>query len=118
MMTKELHDKLTKYEAQFNTAINAQYVRAMNSVFAADFIQACRELNIYLNVNCPQCVLKAMQTLGKLYFEYREPEQPAVADSAELPDNLLPPMIPDSEDNKTIKPKKRVSQAPSKNKKK
>ena len=111
MMTKELHDKLNKYKQIFRTAIDGNYYRAMDSRFAEDFIQGCREMNIYINTGCGACVLRALKTLGKLYFEYQEPE-------GELPDNLLPPVIPTELDDKPIKPKKKVNQATSKNKKK
>lgn len=75
MMTKEQHEKLKKYEQMFRNAIDAQYVRAMDSHFAADFIQVCKELCIHINPSCPACVLRAAQTLGKLYFDFTEPEQ-------------------------------------------
>lgn len=103
MMTKELHDKLTKYEAIFRTAIDAKYYRAMDSRFAADFISACKELNVHINISCPQCVLKALQAVGKLYFEYKEPE---VLDEVK------------DEDNKTNKEEKKTSQNASKQPKK
>lgn len=106
-MTKILHLKLNKYEQIFRTAIDSNYYRAMDSRFAAEFLEACKELNIYVNPVCPQCVLRALQALGKLYFSYTEPEQPVSPDSSEK-----------SEDNKTIKTKKKVSQNEPKNKKK
>lgn len=85
MMTKELHDKLTKYESIFKCAIEAKYYRAMDSKFAADFIAGCHEMNVYINPSCSACVLKALQTLGQLYFDYQEPapETPADADKSE-----------------------------------
>lgn len=94
-MTKELHQKLEKYESIFKTAIDSNYYRAMDSRFAAEFINACRELNVYINTSCPQCVLKALQTVGKLYFDYTEPEAPVSPDLSEK-----------SEDNKTNKTRK------------
>lgn len=107
MMTKELHQKLEKYELIFKTAINSNYYRAMDSRFAAEFINACKELNVYINTSCPQCVLRALQTVGKLYFDYTEPEAPVSPDLSEK-----------SEGNKTIKTEKKVSQNAPKNKKK
>lgn len=74
-MTKEQHDKLIKYEQIFRTAIDSNYYRSMDSRFASEFISMCRELNVYIKPSCPQCVLKALQTMGKLYFEYKEPEK-------------------------------------------
>lgn len=120
-MTKELHQKLQKYESIFRTAIDSNYYRAMDSRFAAEFINACKELNVYINTSCPQCVLKALQTVGKLYFDYKEePEKPdnqlkiEFPEQSELPD-FLPPIIPD---NKTIKPQNKASKNANKQPKK
>lgn len=115
-MTKELHQNLEKYESIFRTAIDSNYYRAMDSRFAAEFIKACKELNVYINTSCPQCVLKALQTVGKLYFDYREPEKPDTQLKIEFPDeqvkdnsteSQLPPTIPSEE---TIKSNKKASQ--------
>lgn len=89
-MTKEQHDKLKKYEGVFRSAIDSLYIRAMDSRFAADLINTCRELCIHVNPSCPACMLKATQTLGKLYFEFREPEPPADADK---PDKSEKPKV-------------------------
>lgn len=107
MMTKELHDKLTKYESIFNTAIKSKYYRAMDSRFAADFVSGCKEMNIYINVSCPTCVLKALQTLGQLYFDYQEPEPTNSIQDTEKP-----------KDNKTTTKGKTVSQNANKQEKK
>ena len=72
-MNKEQHNKLIKYEQIFHTAISSNYYRSMDSRFAADFISVCHELNVYIKPSCPACVLRALQTLGKLYFDYKEP---------------------------------------------
>ena len=72
-MNKEKHDKLIKYESIFKTAIESNYYRSMDSRFAADFIDTCHELNVYIKPSCPQCVLTALKTMGKLYFDYKEP---------------------------------------------
>lgn len=74
-MTKEQHDKLVKYESIFKTAIESNYYRSMDSRFAADFISMCHELHVYVKASCPQCVLTALKTMGKLYFNYKEPEK-------------------------------------------
>ena len=97
-MTREQHFKLKKYESIFRTAIDAQYYRAMTSAFAKDLIDTCKELNIYINVNCGQCMIKAIQTLGKLYFAYNE--EPEI----EFPQEPL------KEDSKTTKEVKKASQ--------
>lgn len=72
-MNKEQHNKLIKYESIFKTAIESNYYRSMDSRFAADFIDTCHELNVYIKPSCPACVLTALKTMGKLYFDYKEP---------------------------------------------
>ena len=72
-MNKEQHNKLIKYESIFKTAIESNYYRSMDSRFAADFIDMCHELNVYIKPSCPACVLTALKTMGKLYFDYKEP---------------------------------------------
>ena len=72
-MNKEQHDKLIKYEQIFRTAIDSNYYRSMDSRFAADFIDMCHELHVYVKPSCPACVLNALKAMGKLYFEYKEP---------------------------------------------
>lgn len=72
-MNKEQHNKLIKYEQIFRTAIDSNYYRSMDSRFAADFIDMCHELNVYIKPSCPACVLTALKTIGKLYFDYKEP---------------------------------------------
>ena len=72
-MNKEQHNKLIKYESIFKTAIESNYYRSMDSRFAADFIDMCHELNVYIKPSCPACVLNALKTMGKLYFDYKEP---------------------------------------------
>lgn len=74
-MTKEQHDKLFKYEGIFKTAIDSNYYRSMDSRFAADFISMCHELHVYIKPSCPACVLNALKTMGKLYFDYKEPKK-------------------------------------------
>ncbi len=72
-MNKEQHNKLIKYESIFKTAIESNYYRSMDSRFAADFIDMCHELHVYVKPSCPACVLNALKTIGKLYFDYKEP---------------------------------------------
>lgn len=86
-MTKEQHDKLVKYESIFKTAIESNYYRSMDSRFAADFISMCHELHVYIKPSCPQCVLTALKTMGKLYFDYKEPaEENPIQDTQKLED--------------------------------
>lgn len=110
-MNKEQHDKLIKYESIFKTAIDSKYYRSMDSQFAADFVSMCKELNVYINQSCPQCVLRALQTVGKLYFDYNEE-----------PNNQLqiefPVETPEVKDNKLIKQEKKVQESDTKQPKK
>ena len=125
-MTKEQFDKLTKYENVFRSAIEAKYIRAMDSRFAADFVAICRELCIHINPSCPACVLKAAQTLGKLYFDYKQqnPDKPADADPSDKADSVtnlnksdsidlfeeLPELVKTDKPSKTATTKKKASQ--------
>ena len=98
-MTKEQHNKLIKYESIFKTAIESNYYRSMDSHFAADFISMCHELHIYIKPSCPQCVLTALKTMGRLYFDYKEPvEEKPIQD------------VQKSEDIETITKLNKVSQ--------
>ena len=106
-MNKEQHDKLIKYEQIFHTAISSNYYRSMDSRFAADFIDMCHELNVYIKPSCPACVLTALKTMGKLYFDYKEPvEENPIQD------------VKNSEDNKTITKPNKASQKSQKQSKK
>ena len=106
-MNKEQHNKLIKYESIFKTAIESNYYRSMDSRFAADFIDMCHELNVYIKPSCPACVLNALKTMGKLYFDYKEPvEENPIQD-------VQKPM-----DNKTITQTNKVSQKSQKQSKK
>ena len=87
-MNKEQHDKLIKYEQIFHTAISSNYYRSMDSRFAADFISVCHELNVYINPSCPACVLRALQTLGKLYFDYKEPVEEKPIQDTQKPEDI------------------------------
>ena len=106
-MTREQHKKLVKYEGIFRTAINGNYYRAMTSAFAKDLLDVAKELNVYVNPSCGQCMLRAIQTLGRLYFEYQEE-----------PEIEFPLDAPKEEDNKPIKQEKKVKESAPKNKKK
>ena len=106
-MNKEQHDKLIKYEQIFHTAISSNYYRSMDSRFAVDFISVCHELNVYIKPSCPACVLRALQTLGKLYFDYKEPVEEKPIQDTQKP-----------EDIETITKQVKVSQKPQKQPKK
>lgn len=106
-MNKEQHDKLIKYESIFKTAIESNYYRSMDSRFAADFISMCHELNVYIKPSCPACVLNALKTMGKLYFDYKEPvEENQIQD------------VKNTEDTETITKPNKVSQKSQKQSKK
>ena len=87
-MNKEQHDKLIKYEQIFRTAIDSNYYRSMDSRFAADFIDMCHELNVYIKPSCPACVLNALKAMGKLYFEYKEPVEENPIQDVKKPEDI------------------------------
>ena len=108
-MNKEQHDKLIKYESIFKTAIESNYYRSMDSRFAADFISMCHELNVYIKPSCPACVLNALKTMGKLYFEYKEPvEENPILDVQKSEDieNITKPVKVSQKSQKQSKKKK------------
>ena len=107
-MTKEQHDKLVKYESIFKTAIESNYYRSMDSRFAADFISMCHELHVYVKPSCPQCVLTALKTMGRLYFEYKEPvEEKPIQDTPKPIDNKTITKTNKVSQNKPKQPKKK-----------
>lgn len=87
-MNKIQHDKLVKYESIFKTAIDSNYYRSMDSRFAADFISMCQELHVYVKPSCPQCVLTALKTMGKLYFDYKEPKKEKPIQDTQKPEDI------------------------------
>ena len=87
-MNKEQHNKLIKYESIFKTAIESNYYRSMDSRFAADFIDMCHELNVYVKPSCPACVLNALKTIGKLYFDYKEPVEEKPIQDTPKPEDI------------------------------
>ena len=87
-MNKEQHDKLIKYESIFKTAIESNYYRSMDSRFAADFIDMCQELHVYVKPSCPACVLNALKTMGKFYFDYKEPVEEKPIQDTKKPEDI------------------------------
>ena len=87
-MNKEQHNKLIKYEQIFRTAIDSNYYRSIDSRFAADFIDMCHELNVYVKPSCPACVLTALKTMGKLYFDYKEPVEENTIQDTQKPEDI------------------------------
>lgn len=108
-MIKEQHDKLIKYESIFKTAIESNYYRSMDSRFAADFIDMCHELNVYVKPSCPACVLTALKTMGRLYFDYKEPvEENQIQDvkNSETIETITKPVKVSQKSQKQSKKKK------------
>ena len=108
-MNKEQHDKLIKYEQIFRTAIESNYYRSMDSRFAADFIDTCHELNVYIKPSCPACVLNALKAMGKLYFDYKEPiEENPIQDvkNSEAEETITKPIKASQKSQKQSKKKK------------
>ena len=108
-MNKEQHNKLIKYESIFKTAIESNYYRSMDSRFAADFIDMCHELNVYIKPSCPACVLNALKAMGKLYFDYKEPvEENPIQDvkNSETIETITKPVKVSQKSQKQSKKKK------------
>lgn len=108
-MNKEQHEKLIKYEQIFRTAIESNYYRSMDSRFAADFIDMCHELNVYIKPSCPACVLNALKAMGKLYFDYKEPvEENPIQDvkNTEAEETITKPIKVSQKSQKQSKKKK------------
>lgn len=77
-MTQEQFERLKQFEDRFYVAIHGNYYRAMVSQEVNIIAEACKELNIYIRVNCPACMLSALQALGRAYYEKKsEIEQEA-----------------------------------------
>ena len=87
-MNKIQHEKLIKYEQIFRTAIDSNYYRSMDSRFAADFIDMCHKLNVYIKPSCPACVLNALKAMGKLYFDYKEPVEEKPIQDTQKPEDI------------------------------
>ena len=74
-MTKENHDRLTKYESILSSAVKSSYARLLESemreiaeVYKDHFGIALTKSQL----NCSTCKLHALQRIGKDYFEYVE----------------------------------------------
>lgn len=103
----EQFEKTKKYEYQFDTAINGRYLRAQTFAFYRDLVDVCNELNIRINLNCPQCLLMAVTQLGKLYNETKaEVESEAQKSEVATPQKSEP--SDKSESKSESKPKKPV----------
>ena len=73
MMTQELYEKCKAYEQSFRWAINSNFVHMTSSEFAkvAALYKEAFDDEVK-NQNCNTCRLRALQTLGKSYFEYQQ----------------------------------------------
>lgn len=77
MITKEQHDRLSKYNQQLDTAYHLNYLRNLGR-------EAVNELDIIyqeifnqpskLKSGCSACVMQETKRLAKEYFSYVEPE--------------------------------------------
>ena len=99
LSTEELN-LLSKYEKQFRTAVYSRYLRAMPVSFYDDFIKIAKEQGVRVNLNCGECMLNAVSTIGRLYFAQKS-EIPVPTDSSELPvDNS--PCLPVDKPSKPV----------------
>lgn len=78
MITKEQHDRLSKYNQQLDTAYHLNYLRNLGR-------EAVNELDIIyqeifnqpskLKSGCSACVMQETKRLAKEYFSYVEPKE-------------------------------------------
>lgn len=75
-MTKEIHDKLSKYEEQLTTAKIGGYVRKLYSSALTELDEIYTKLYpsmpaSNLKTGCSVCVVKAMKKMAEDYFNYK-----------------------------------------------
>lgn len=105
-MTQEQYKRLSKFEIVLRSAVNSRYIRLMDSRTTAEFVDICRELNVFVKPNCGACMLKAATTLGTLYFSYQSKitqddareRQTSTDDKTIKPTSPEPSVSPDSSD--------------------
>lgn len=78
-MTKELKEKMSKYEEQFKTAKYGNYVRRLYSTSLNELDEIYKELfpdspDSRLKTGCSNCVLKAIKKMAEEYFKEEEPK--------------------------------------------
>ncbi|MBP5421430.1 MAG: hypothetical protein J6Y78_03200 [Paludibacteraceae bacterium] len=88
MITKEQHDRLSKYNQQLDTAYHLNYLRNLGR-------EAVNELDIIyqeifnqpskLKSGCSACVMQETKRLAKEYFSYVEPEPEEPQDTDNKP---------------------------------
>ena len=106
-MTQEQYERIKPLESILKSAVNSNYIRLMDRKIQSDFVSLCQELNIYVNTNCPSCMLAAAIRLGRMYLSY-VPEiklddvgdsQAGLDDKTILPTSPESPVSPDSSDS-------------------
>lgn len=78
MITKTQKLALDIYKDQFSTAINQQYICGVVKEKFDEVLSIYREItgDMYnFKLGCGNCVLDLYKKVGKLYFEYEEPEE-------------------------------------------
>ena len=106
-LSTEQFEKAKTYEYQFSTAINGRYLRAQPTAFYSDLVILCNELNIHINLNCPQCLLTAVSKLGSLYLSDKAEMEAEVQKSEDAtPQKSETPDEPEKSEEKPAKPTK------------
>lgn len=77
MITKEQHERLKEYESYLHSSYYANYCRNLGTqrVLALDAIY--KEIfghDSRLTSGCSYCVLEDMKKLGKVFYEYNNPQ--------------------------------------------
>lgn len=77
-MTKDIHDRLSKYENILKSAVKSSYARVMDGEMK-DIASIYKEhYGVALTssqMSCSHCKLKALQRIGTDYFNYVEPKK-------------------------------------------
>lgn len=77
-MTKEQHDRLSKYEQHFNTAYRLNYLRNLGREAVTELDEVYVELfghSSKLKSGCSACVMSEVKRMAREYYDYQEPEE-------------------------------------------
>lgn len=86
--TQEQLEILSKYESNFNTAINADWSRAVGRTGTETIYniwKAATGTPIKVNPNCSHCVLTLLKDVGRLYFADKAAQANRVSVAEETP---------------------------------
>lgn len=85
-MTKEQHDRLSKYEQHFNTAYRLNYLRNLGREAVTELDEVYVQLfghSSKLKSGCSACVMSEVKRMAREYYDYQEPEEEQPTDNKE-----------------------------------